>query len=136
MVGYNRVGLSGYWHGVYIEEVAQGNLLKKVPFMVTRPKLPSDAIILHVSGLTLNKNHIMLTCDHDFLSDVGVWTKQAHLAAGVYQNISLLINHIDVEKVSISDHELVNLGTIKKIELLERNYIKKKGLFILEEELK
>ena len=130
MIGYDQIGLSGYWHGVSIEDDLVHGPRKKVPIIVKRPKPPLGTIKLHVDELIFGKSHIMLVNHHEYLSSVGIWTNQVHLAGGIYQNLSLLMKHISMPATRLSDHELVNLGTIDKKELLKKYFIKKIGFFV------
>lgn len=130
MIGYDQIGLSGYWHGVSIEDDLADGPRKKVPLIVKRPKLPIGTIKMHVDELIFSKSHTMLASRHEYLSSVGIFTNQVHLAAGIYQNISLLMKHIGTAAICVSDHELLNLGTIDKNELLEKSFVKKRGFVI------
>ena len=130
MIGYDGVGLSNYWHGVHIEEKPNGVLEKKVPFVVKRPKVPFDAIKMHINSIEFNSDSIFLEGIHHSLSGVGIWAKRVHLAAGVYQNTALMSDHIKTDTFSLSDQELINLGTVSRLELMRKGYLNKKWFFI------
>lgn len=129
MIGRSKEGLSNYWHGVSITGTPEGEFLKNVPFYVSRPKAPKDALNASVCDIEFYDSSIFLRIDNPLLSNVGAWSKRVHLAAGVVQNQEIIRKHM-TGTLQVSDHELANIGKVDANELVREGFIKKPLFFL------
>jgi len=133
-VGYDRTGLSKYWHGVYLKKV-DNKLYKKVPLIVKRKKKPKYSLDAHVEKIVDNKIYFLSICKTKN-EIIRIYSSRVILAAGILENIRLLNSLVNKKlKVILNDHEWYNLGFIKTDEAISKNFIKKKFFFIFRDKL-
>jgi hypothetical protein len=127
-IGYDKTGLAKFWHGVKIVK-HKGEWKKYVPFFVKRPHLPLTALKFHVEGLDFGESLVSIKLASDRVRALQGLTRKVHLAAGSIQNAQILGNGHDVRAI-FSDHEIFNAGTIDTQHLIEKEFLKKKWVFV------
>jgi hypothetical protein len=134
-IGYDKTGLSKYWHGVYLEKI-NNKFYKKVPLIVNRKNKPKNSIEVHVEKLAyVNRNFLSICKNRNNL--VRIYSSRIILAAGIFENIRLLQSLLNNEKLKIilNDHEWYNLGSINLEEALNKKFIKKRWFLIFRDKL-
>jgi hypothetical protein len=134
-IGYDKTGLSKYWHGVYLEKT-NNKFYKKVPFIVDRKKKPKSSIEVHVKKISYTNKHFLSICKSiDNL--VNIYSLRIILAAGIFENIRLLQSLLNNKKlkINLNDHEWFNLGFINLEEAINKKFIIKKWFLIFRDKL-
>ena len=134
-IGYDKTGLSKYWHGVYLEKT-NNKFYKKVPFIVDRKKKPKSSIEVHVKKISYTNKHFLSICKSiDNL--VKIYSLRIILAAGIFENIRLLQSLLNNKKlkINLNDHEWFNLGFINLEEAINKKFIIKKWFLIFRDKL-
>ena len=134
-IGYDKTGLSKYWHGVYLKKT-NNKFYKKVPFIVERKKKPKSSIEVHVKKISYTNKHFLSICKSiDNL--VKIYSLRIILAAGIFENIRLLKSLLNNKKlkINLNDHEWFNLGFINLEEALNKKFIIKKWFLIFRDKL-
>ena len=133
-VGYDRTGLSKYWHGVYLKKI-DNKFYKKVPLIVKRKKKPKYSLDAHVEKIVDNKIYFLSICKNKN-EIIRIYSSRVILAAGILENIRLLSLLVNKKlKVILNDHEWYNLGFIKTEEAIRKKFLKKKFFFIFRDKL-
>jgi len=134
-IGYDKTGLSKYWHGVYLEKT-NNKFYKRVPFIVKRKKKPKNSIEAHVKNLSYTNRHFLSICKSKN-NLVKIYSSRIILAAGILENIRLLqsLSNNKKVKVILNDHEWYNLGFINLQEALDKKFIRKKWFLIFRDKL-
>ena len=128
-IGQFREGLARFWHGAWVSTEQKQYPRKNVPVIVKRPKLPRSALEATVQGIEFgaNEHKVQIACN--LIKDLSCFTKNIHLAAGVINNIKILLSYNEIIGC-FSDHELCVLGEIKTRDLIRLGVLSKKYCFI------
>lgn len=133
-IGYNKTGLSKYWHGVYLKRI-NNKFYKKVPLIVKRNKIPKNSVEGHVVKIINFKDYFVSICKTKN-SLIKIYSLKIIFAAGILENIKLLLTLLIKKiKIILNDHEWYNLGYIKTDEAIQKNFIKKKWFLIFRDKL-
>jgi hypothetical protein len=127
-IGQDKIGLSKFWHGVYIDNT-NGSYFKKVPLFVSRPRLPRQAKVLHVKSLRFDDGLFTLELDENLDIPIFYTSNIVHLAAGCVNNARILSESLK-ENILFSDHEVGIIGSVDTSELLNHGYLQKLGPFV------
>jgi hypothetical protein len=135
LIGYMKIGLSSFWHGAFLVE-DEGNIRKKVPFIVRRNKPPLGYKIGHVSSIYRYNNFYKITLDNGKYKNY-FFSKKLVLSAGAIENIRFLsqISLTSKNKFFFSDQEWVVFGKISLKEAVKFEHILKYGPLIFRNNL-
>jgi len=126
-IGRDVIGLSKLWHGVRV--VKRGdNFYKNVPFLVKRKKAPFDAISNPVVSIDFADRSLKL--ETDLLVSPKIPYRDLYLAMGALQNTIEISKNLKTS-ISLSDHSIASIGTLKTRELVGAGYIKKNGFLLV-----
>lgn len=134
-IGYDKTGLSKYWHGVYLEKTNY-KFYKRVPLIVNRKRIPKNSIEVHVNRLSYINKYFLSICKSKNNS-VKIYSLRIILAAGIFENIRLLQSLLNNKKfkINLNDHEWFNLGFINLEEAVNKKFIIKKWFLIFRDKL-
>lgn len=135
ILGFNKTGLSKFWHGAYLS-VKDKIIYKHVPKIVLRPKIPFSAFRGHVDKI-IDKENFFEILAKDKNKTLSFFCSKIILAAGTIENSRLLNSLIEKPhtKLFFSDQEWTSFGVIDVKDAIEMNYIKKYGPFIMPSKL-
>lgn len=126
-IGKKHTGLSKFWHGVSVVE-KDGIEKKKVPLMVSRPKLPNYTIFGEAKSFSISDEVCRVIVDST-VKDLEIFSHKLILAAGAIENC-LIINRTLKKSVSLTDHEIGFIGTVDSKEIIEKKYLSNFGPFV------
>lgn len=131
LVGYSYNGLKKFWHGVSISQEKNLTFKKKTKLLISRRKTPKKYFKNHVTNITDCGNKFEVIGDK-----ATFFSKKIYFAAGPFENTKLISSLIDYKgKVNFSDHDLILIGQCNTDELIEKNYLIKKGFFVVNHKL-
>lgn len=130
-LGFEKIGLSKYWHGAYIYTI-HNKLYKGVLFPVKRPRPPRSALIGHVDQITWSdesKSFCIKIASH--IDQLEFPCKKLIVAAGILETGRLILTLFPSKKeILYDDHDIGYIGSVNTKELIQKNIINKKGPFI------
>lgn len=129
-IGKNKIGLSRYWHGVFITTISEKFGIKNVPIFVKRPKPPKNTLLASVNKISEEKQRVKICFKSNTVSEPYVYARNLHLCAGAIQNTSLLLKMFGIESANLSDHEIGMIGKASTKEVIEKGLLNK-FLFII-----
>ena len=131
LIGYSNNGLKKYWHGVSISSNKNLNFKKKSKIFISRKKCPKNYFINHVNNINDKGNMFEI-----FGKKAIFFSKSIYFAAGPFENAKLISSLINYRgKLNFSDHSLIFVGHCETDELIKKNYLIRKGLFIINNKL-
>lgn len=122
-IGYAKIGLSRFWHGVSVKRIGD-RYFKHVPFFVVRRKFPRSGLVAHVESLDFGVESVTLNVEGN-VQGVEIVCNKLVLAAGASENCRLISQVVNAP-YSLSDHEIGYVGRLDSKEAVSKGLINMK----------